>query len=131
MPNALYFYHSNLSIMKKLFVAFLIVSSVFSLTSCYQDPDYGVGIVTVLDANDFRVPSAQVTLSQPGNGAGIIFVEGYTDSNGEFKYTHVPPQTDLAVEVILNVNVKKDNAIGAGIIRIKPDELSEVTVRIY
>jgi hypothetical protein len=117
--------------MKKLFVTFLMITGVFSLSSCYQNPDYGVGIITVLDANDFRVPSAHVTLSQPGNGAGIIYAEGYTDSNGEFKYTHVPPQTGMAVEVILNVNVVKDNAIGAGIIRIKPDELSEVTVRIY
>lgn len=117
--------------MKKIFVIFLILSGVLPLSSCYQNPDYGVGIITVLDANDFRVPSAQVTLSQPGNGAGIIFAEGYTDSNGEFKYTHIPPQTGLAVEVILNVNVVKDTAIGAGIIRIKPDEVSEVTVRIY
>jgi hypothetical protein len=117
--------------MKKLFVTFLMITGVLSLSSCYQNPDYGVGIITVLDANDFRVPSAHVTLSQPGNGAGIIYAEGYTDSNGEFKYTHVPPQTGLAVEVILNVNVVKDNAIGAGIIRIKPDEISEVTIRIY
>lgn len=117
--------------MKKIVVALLVISGVFSLTSCYQNPDYGVGIVIVLDANDFRVPSAKVTLSQPGDGSGIILVEGYTDSNGEFKYTHVPPQTGMAVEVILNVNVVKDNAIGAGIIRIKPGEVSEATIRIY
>ncbi|MBE2246768.1 MAG: hypothetical protein IAE67_05885 [Candidatus Competibacteraceae bacterium] len=118
--------------MRKLLLFTLLIGSIFSFSSCYQDPDYGVGIVTVLDANDFRVASAEVVLSQPGqNGQGIILVQGYTDPNGEFKYTHEPPQTDLATEVILNVSVQKDNAIGAGIIRIKPNEVATVTVRIY
>ncbi|MCZ2442214.1 MAG: hypothetical protein LC101_00300 [Flavobacteriales bacterium] len=118
--------------MKKILFIAVLIGIVSSFSSCYQDPDYGVGIVTVLDANDFRVASAEVVLSQPGqNGAGIILVQGYTDLNGEFKYTHEPPQTQLATEVILNVSVKKDNAIGAGIIRIKPNEVTNVTVRIY
>jgi hypothetical protein len=117
--------------MRNLFIFLSIITVSLTFSGCYEDPTYGVGIVTVLDQNDFKVPSAEVTLSQQGNGSGVILEQGYTDGNGQFKYTHVPPQTDLAVEVILNVNVQKGNYIGAGIIRIKPNEVSTVDIKIY
>lgn len=118
--------------MKKLFGVLLISSAVLGLSSCYQNPDYGVGIIVVKDANQFRVPAAEITLSQPGQtGAGIPFQVGYTDQNGEYSYKHIDPNTDLAVEVILNIAAKKGNKIGQGVIRIKPGEVETEDVIIY
>lgn len=114
--------------MKKIVLFGFILSTIsISLTSCYQDPEPGVAVVVVLDANEFKVPSATVTLSQPGqNGNGIILVTGFTDISGKFAYTHEP-----ALEVILNIAVAKDNKSGQGVIRVKPDETTTEEVTIY
>jgi len=110
--------------MKQILI-FILTISIF--TSCYTPPEPGIGIVTVLDTNDFRVPSASVKLSK-----GTILVEGYTDSNGEFSYTHQPnPELYQTHDVILDVNVQKGNLIGYGIIEIRVGEINERTIRIY
>ena len=113
--------------MKKYLLFVLIAVGAGALTSCYKDPDPGTGKVIVIDVNDFRVPSADVKLSQPGQlGTGYIVNEGLTDQNGEYSYTHTP-----ALEVILNISATFGAATGQGIIRIKPNETSTETVKIY
>lgn len=112
--------------MKKLGLI-LAIGFGLGFTSCYQEPSPGTGTVIVLDANDFRVPSADVKLSQPGSlGTGYIVVEGITDASGEFDYTHAP-----ALEVILDVSASFGTKVGQGSIRIKPNETSSEEVRIY
>lgn len=113
--------------MKKFLLGLGITAILAGTYSCYGDPDPGTGTIIVIDVNDFRVPSATVRLSQPGQlGTGYIINEGFTNSNGEYAYTHEP-----ALEVILNVSATKDSAVGQGIIRIKPNETSTETVKIY
>lgn len=113
--------------MKKFAWLLLLTPCLFGLTSCYKDPGPGTGNIIVLDANQFRVPLATVTLAQPGqNGNGIILVQGFSDIDGEFSYTHEP-----ALEVILNVGVEKNGATGSGVIRIKPGEASEEEIVLY
>lgn len=118
--------------MKRIFGILLLVITVSAMSSCYQDPEPGTGVVTVIDENDFRVPSATVTLSQPGQlGTGFIVNEGLTNMNGEYSYTHVDPAVDMGLEVILNISATFGTAVGQGIIRIKPNETSHETVKIY
>lgn len=113
--------------MKKFLLISAVVVAAGMFSSCYQDPGPGTGKVIVVDVNDFRVPSATVKLSQPGQlGTGYIVNEGLTDVNGEYAYTHEP-----ALEVILNISATYGAAVGQGIIRIKPDETSTETVKIY
>lgn len=113
--------------MKKFLTLFAFAAIIGGTYSCYGEPDPGSGTIIVVDVNDFRVPSATVKLSQPGQlGTGYIVNEGFTNSNGEYTYTHEP-----ALEVILNVSATFGTATGQGIIRIKPNEHSTETVKIY
>ncbi len=113
--------------MKKYLLIFVTLAAVAAFSSCYEPPGPGTGKVIVIDQNDFRVPSATVKLSQPGQlGTGYIVNEGLTDLNGEYSYTHEP-----ALEVILDISATYGTAVGQGIIRIKPDETSTETVKIY
>src|SRR5688572_13309299 len=113
--------------MKKYFLILLIAAGVGASYSCYGDPEPGTGIVTVRDSNDLLVPSAVVQLSQPGQlGTGYIVVEGLTDMQGRYSYTHEP-----ALEVILDISASNGPSSGQGIIRIKPNETTEETVKIY
>ena len=113
--------------MKKLFLFLSILVLAGAFSSCYQPPSPGTGKVTVVDQNDFRVPSATVKLSQPGQlGTGYIINEGLTNMSGEYSYTHEP-----ALEVILDISATYGTAVGQGIIRIKPNETSTETVKIY
>lgn len=118
--------------MKKILYVVCALALVGGASSCYEAPKPGTGKVTVIDVNDFRVPSATVKLSQPGQlGTGFIVNEGLTNMNGEYSYTHVDPNVDMGLEVILNISATFGTAVGQGIIRIKPDETSEETVKIY
>lgn len=118
--------------MKKFLLFFVIAVGVGAFSSCYEPPKPGTGKVIVIDINDFRVPSADVKLSQPGQlGTGFIINEGLTNQNGEYSYTHEDPQVDMGLEVILNISATYGTAVGQGIIRIKPNETSTETVKIY
>lgn len=118
--------------MKKYFYLFFLAVGIVSFSSCYSDPDPGVGNVIVLDANDFRVPAAYVKLSQPGqSGAGIIINEGFTGPDGMYSYTFVFPDNDLALEAILNIYAESNGKVGSGLIRIKPGETATETVHIF
>jgi hypothetical protein len=118
--------------MKKLSLIILIAIGLGASYSCYSDPKPGTGKVIVIDVNDFRVPSATVKLSQPGQlGTGFIVNEGLTDMNGEYSYTHQDPNVDMGLEVILEISATFGTAVGQGIIRIKPDETSTETVKVY
>ncbi len=118
--------------MKKLALLFVITIGIGASYSCYSDPGPGTGKVIVIDVNDFRVPSATVKLSQPGQlGTGFILNEGLTDMNGEYSYTHQDFQVDFGTEVILDISATAGTAVGQGIIRIKPDETSVETVKVY
>ncbi len=118
--------------MKKYLLLVVIAIGVGASYSCYEPPGPGTGKVIVIDVNDFRVPSATVQLSQPGQlGTGFIINEGLTNMNGEYSYTHVDPSTDMGLEVILDISATDGVAVGQGIIRIKPDETSTETVKIY
>lgn len=110
--------------MKKI-VFTLVIASGFLLSSCYKAPENGTAKIIVVDVNDFRVPTANITLTGP-TGSDIN-VSGISGLNGEWIYTHDP-----ALEVILNVDVTSSTGpeTGAGIIRIKPDETAVVTIKI-
>lgn len=95
------------------------------LTSCYSTPEPGVGIIIVKDYNQFRIPAAEITLEQ---SPGIPYQVGYTDQNGEYRYTFPHPDTDQPVEVILNVFAKKGSQNGQGMIRIKPGETTTTEI---
>ena len=113
--------------MKKYVLIIIGVLGICTFSSCYQEPGPGTGKVRVVDASDFLVPSATVKLSQPGQlGTGYIVFEGLTNMSGEISYTHEP-----ALEVILNISATSGALVGQGIIRIKPDETSTETVKIY
>jgi hypothetical protein len=118
--------------MKKLALVFVIALGALASYSCYGDPGPGTGKVIIIDVNDFRVPAATVKLSQPGQlNTGFIVNEGLTDQNGEYTYTHRDFQVDMGLEVILNISASYGSAVGQGIIRIKPDETSTETVKVY
>jgi len=118
--------------MKKQLLFLLIAIGLSASYSCYEAPKPGTGKVIVIDINDFRVPSADVKLSQPGQlGTGFIVDEGLTNQNGEYSYTHEDPNVDMGLEVILNISATYGSAVGQGIIRIKPDETSSETVKVY
>jgi hypothetical protein len=120
------------SFMKKFLLIFIIAMGIGASYSCYENPKPGTGKVIVVDINDFRVPSADVKLSQPGQlGSGYIVNEGLTNQNGEYSYTHEDPAVDMGLEVILNISATFGTAVGQGIIRIKPNETSVETVKIY
>ncbi len=135
-PKDMYLYLSveltTEGFMKKLALIFVIAIGLGASYSCYSEPGPGTGRVIVVDENDFRVPAATVQLSQPGQlGTGFIVNEGLTDMNGEYSYTHQDPNVDMGLEVILDISATYGTATGQGIIRIKPDETSTETVKIY
>lgn len=127
-------------------LAFLGLS--LSLVGCYSSPEPGVAVITVLDANDFRVPEAQVRFYQSGNGQGIIDEMRFTNLQGVCTFIHAKSAyqeidedtgrslialcgDDAYCEVILNVTATAQNKLGTTIVRIKPGETIQETVRIY
>ena len=99
--------------MKKLALFIAILLAVGGFSSCYEAPGPGTGKVIVIDVNDFRVPSATVKLSQPGQlGTGYIVNEGLTNQNGEYSYTHDDPNVDMGLEVILDLSATYGTAVG-------------------
>jgi len=116
--------------MKKLsFLVVVAIATVF--TSCYQEPQPGTAKITVVDLNDFRVPSATVTLTQPGQlNTGYIVNEGLTNMNGEYSYTHIDQRVNMGVEVILNIKAVDGPKDGVGIIRIIPGQTTTETIKI-
>jgi len=105
--------------MKKIFHILFLVTLSVSWSSCYKEPKPGIGRVIVIDDKKFRVPNAQVKLSN-----GNINETLMTDVNGECKYEN-------KLEVILNVNVKRGTKIGSGILRVKPGQTNTSVITIY
>jgi hypothetical protein len=97
---------------------FFVLLTLPLLNSCYKEPDPGLGRVIVIDANKTRVPNATVKLSQ-----GQIKETFVSDYKGEVEYTS-------ELEVILNVDVKRNAATGSGILRVKPGEVNTTVVQI-
>lgn len=121
-------FKNTIQIVMKKYILFLVIAFGLGASySCYSPPGFGTGKIIVVDEFDFRVPSATVMLSQPGQlGTGYIINEGLTNMSGEYSYTHEP-----ALEVILDISVTEGIRSGEGIIRIKPDETSTEIVTIY
>lgn len=125
--------------MKRAIILSAIILATSLLQSCYRDPSPGVAAITVLDKNKFRVPNAKVTLSQSGEkGNGIIYNEGFTDFNGEYKFSLVFPDDGhqgigqgLALPAILKVVVEKEGLLGQAQVTIKPGETTERQIFIY
>ncbi len=125
--------------MKKAIVLSIIILATSLLQSCYRKPDPGVASITVLDKNKFRVPNAKVTFSQSGEkGNGIVYNEGFTDFNGEYKYEFIFPDDgnqsigkDLSLSAILKVVVEKDGMIGQAQVTIKPAEITLREIFVY
>lgn len=109
--------------MKRIFLIITLI--IVTLSSCYTPPDPGIGIVRVLD-NGYRVPSAYIKLTQPGQtGTGNLLIEGWSDWNGEFTYTHQPhPELYQTHDVIFNVYVQKDGKTGTGILEVRVNEVN-------
>lgn len=133
--------------MKKI-TALALLALGLGLTSCYQNPEPGVAIITVLDPNDFRVPEAEVRFYQSGNGGGVIDEKRFTDLqgicsfiHGKNAYQYIDEETGRSLialcgdeaycEVILNVTATAQNKLGTTIVRIKPGETIRETVHIY
>jgi hypothetical protein len=129
--------------MKKIWFLLLGLLPLLS-TSCFQEPEAGRAFITVLDANDFRVPEATVRFFQAGNGPGIIDQIRYTDFAGVASFVHSPSEykevngnvalcgPQAYCEVILNVRATgPSGAIGQAIVRIIPGEVSRETIRIF
>lgn len=125
--------------MKRAIILSVIILATSLLQSCYRYPDPGVASITVLDKNKFRVPNAKVVFSQSGEkGNGIVYNEGFTDFNGEYKFEFRFPDDgnqaigkDLALSSILKVVVEKDGMIGQAQITIKAGEITEREIFIY
>ncbi len=111
--------------MKKILLL-LVVSTGLLLTSCYKEPENGIAKIIVIDDNDFRVPSANVTLTGPVGS--YINESGITNFNGEWEYEHDP-----ALEVILQIHATSSTGpeYGDAIIRITPDKTSTETVKLH
>jgi hypothetical protein len=113
--------------MRKCILFFMLAIGIGGSYSCYQDPKPGVGQVIVLDANEFRVPGAEVRFYQQGQtGNGYIDVTMITDMHGECAYTHEP-----TLEVVLNVHASLGSRYGQTIIDIEPGKTVTKKVTIY
>ena len=104
-----------------------ILIVVLSLTSlCFQcgaDAN-GHAKITVIDQDHNPVPGATVTFEEHSSN---IVGSGSCDANGVYIYDQANP-----IEEILEVVVDSPDDLhhGAGIIRIKPDETTELTIMI-
>jgi hypothetical protein len=110
-------------LMKKILLL-LAITAGLSLSSCYQEPKNGIAKITVVDANHFRVPSADVHLFGPPTS--YIDVHGFTDMHGEYVYEHDP-----ALIVQLNAVATFGSTSGQTLIRIEPDKTEEKTIVLY
>jgi hypothetical protein len=128
----------------KKFLASCLIAGAFTVSSCYQEPDPGSAIITVLDNNDFRVPEATVRFFQSGNGPGIIDQTRYSDGSGVATFLHGPSEykettgnvalcgPNAYCEVILNVRATgPSGAQGQAVVRIIPGEVARETIRIF
>ncbi len=138
--------------MLKRFTSLALFGLSLTLAGCYSSPEPGVAVITVLDANDFRVPEAEVRFYQSGASVGtqigIIDQMRFTNLQGVCTFIHGKSSyqvidedsgrslvalcgDDAYCEVILNVTATAQNKFGTTIVRIKPGETIQETVRIY
>jgi hypothetical protein len=90
-----------------------------SMQSCYKEPGPGTARIIVIDENKLRVPYATVRLVN-----GNVNLVGSTDFEGIAEFNN-------KLEVILNVEAKKQDKIGTGIARIRPGETITEVITIY
>jgi hypothetical protein len=125
----IYIYYTLM--IRTLTAVFLSLGLAFSSTGCYEEPAPGTVVVTVLDAQGFKVSEAEVRFIQTGNGAGIIDVTKYSNAAGEVTYTHTDPISDLPLEVVLNVSGKKADLVGQTVVRVIPGETTREILQLY
>jgi hypothetical protein len=102
-----------------LFLTILTLAAAPSMQSCYKEPGPGTARIIVIDENKLRVPYATVRLVN-----GNVNLVGSTDFEGIANFEN-------KLEVILNVEAKKQDKIGTGIARIRPGETITEVITIY
>ena len=125
-------YRINLSTMKKILV--LAILSVIVTTSCRKKLDTTANIY-VKDENNASVSNAMVVLygtnTQGTPQQVAVFDTAYTNLNGmaTFNFNDLY-QLGQAGVAVLDIDAKKGNKAGAGIIKIEAEKLNEETVYI-
>lgn len=125
-------YRINFSTMKKILV--LAILSVIVTTSCRKKLDTTANIY-VKDENNASVSNAMVVLygtnTQGTPQQVAVFDTAYTNLNGmaTFNFNDLY-QLGQAGVAVLDIDAKKGNKAGAGIIKIEAEKLNEETVYI-
>ena len=89
------------------FVILSIVIGMLSLSSCHKNEAMEVTILAKLMADtSVRMPGVRIELSK-----GDVKIGGYTDGNGEFRYTFEHP-------VQLDIHAYNDTLSGIGVINV-------------
>lgn len=128
----LFTYRINMSTMKKILV--LAILSVIATTSCRKKLDTTANIY-VKDENNASVSNAMVVLygtnTQGTPQQVAVFDTAYTNLNGmaTFNFNDLY-QLGQAGVAVLDIDAKKGNKAGAGIIKIEAEKLNEETVYI-
>lgn len=123
------------SIIYSLSVAMLATLFVFSASSCKKKKDTIV-LITVRDNNDEVVPDVMVRLygqstTTPPSGPVVRVDTAYTDALGvaRFDYTDYF-KLGMAGLFVLNIEARKENKFGAGIVKIVEEKTTEERVFI-
>lgn len=127
-----YTYRINLLIMKNIIV--LAVLALIVSTSCRKKLDT-VANIYIKDENNASVSNAMVVLygtnTQGTPQQVAVFDTAYTNLNGmaTFNYNELY-QLGQAGVAVLDIDAKKGNKSGAGIIKIEAEKVNEETVYI-
>lgn len=127
-----YTYRINLLKMKKIIV--LAVLAIIVSTSCRKKLDT-VANIYIKDENNASVSNAMVVLygtnTQGTPQQVAVFDTAYTNLNGmaTFNYNELY-QLGQAGVAVLDIDAKKGNKSGAGIIKIEAEKVNEETVYI-
>ncbi len=102
-------------------LVFLFIAVTFQ--SCYKEPAPGQVKIIVVNEDKVRIPFAQVRIHKEDKGSPINETLT-TDFFGELVW-------EFPLEVILDVDVKRDTQVGKGIIRVIPGTRSVEIITIY
>lgn len=104
-----------------LFLTLLFIATGFQ--SCYKEPAPGQVKIIVVNEDKVRIPFAQVRIHKDDKGSPIN-ESLTTDFFGELVF-------EYPLEVILDVDARRDVQIGKGIIRVIPGTRSVEIITIY